>query len=142
MEWKQREVCGTGFQPGQARSAAVLPPLRLLLLHHQFPILHSHRANIIGKLQPIALLGQFLLQSRIHQRYRHTQVADLEFRRIECGVAILLAKMSRDRNPHVLARNLHEELAMHEIAVEADLLVFDDGRSAAVASRKTRADIA
>lgn len=39
----------------------------LLLLHHQFPVLHFHTADIVGKLQPVTLLGQLFLQRRIHE---------------------------------------------------------------------------
>ena len=92
---------------------------RLFLLHHEFAVLHFHGANVIRKLQPVAFLGQFLLQRRIHQRYRNTQVAHFEFRGLERGVAILLAEVPRNRYPNIFAGNFRQELAVYQVAVES-----------------------
>src|SRR5208282_290907 len=51
-----------------------------------------------------------------------------EFRRIKGRVTILLADVTGNGDPDVFPGNLGEALAVHAVAVEADLLVFD-GRS-------------
>ena len=39
--------------------------------------------------------------------------------------------MAGDGYPHIFAGNLGEKLAVHRIAIEADFLIFDGGRTAA-----------
>src|SRR5271169_168149 len=119
-------------------SDPVRPPERRLplhplsfLLHHQFAVLHLHGPHIVRKLQPVALLRQLFLQGRIHERNRNTQIAHLEFRRIKGRVTILLANVTGNRDPDVFASNLGKELPVDDVAVEADLLVFDGGSPAA-----------
>ena len=71
------------------------------------------------------------MQRRIHQRYRYTQIADLEFRRIKSGISVFVANVTRDCDPHVLARHFGQKLPMHQIAIKRDTLVLDGRRTAA-----------
>ena len=45
--------------------------------------------RLVGKFQPVALLGQLSLQRGIHQRNRHVHIAHFKFRRLEGRVSIL-----------------------------------------------------
>ena len=104
---------------------------QLLLLHHQLAMLYLHGANAVGQLQPVALFRQLLLQRWIDERNRNAQISHFEFGGFERRIAIFVSKVAGDRHPDILAGNLGEELAVHEIAIEADLLVFDGRRTTA-----------
>src|SRR5580700_6711674 len=127
--WDRFSSCGTG---SVMRSATVRRlSLSLLLRHHQFAVFDFHITHIIRQLEPVAFLLHFFLQGRFHQRYRYVEIPNLKFRGIKRGIPVFLPQMSRDGNPHILARNLGQKLPVRDVTFHADMLVLDGGSSRA-----------
>lgn len=81
--------------------------------------------------EAVALFGQFSLQGGIDEGDGNFHVADFELGGIERRVAILFAHVAGDGHPDVFSANFSEELAVDDVAVHGDLLVFDVGHAAA-----------
>src|SRR5258708_33910347 len=65
------------------------------------------------------------MQGGIHQRDWYVEISDFEFGGLERGIAVLGAEMAGDRHPDIFAGNFGQKLAVHDVPVEAYLLILN-----------------
>src|SRR4029077_9856916 len=102
----------------------------LFLDKDQFAVFDCEILHVAGKLELIALLGQFFLQHFADQRHGHGEISDFNFGGIEGGIAIFGAKMSGQGEIHVFASDLGEKLTTNDVSIHGDLVVLNIGNRA------------